>query len=57
MKLNHDETLTNIAFNVILRPYMMVYVCTLPFILVHEVGVWGVVPTTMLLSLALFGRA
>ena len=33
----------------------MVYVCTLPFILVHEVGVWAVVPTTALLSLALFG--
>ena len=35
----------------------MVYVCTLPFILVHEVGVWAVVPTTALLSLALFGAA
>ena len=33
----------------------MVYVCTLPFILVHEVGVFAVVPTTALLSLALFG--
>ena len=33
----------------------MVYVCTLPFILVHEVGIPLVVPTTALLSLALFG--
>jgi hypothetical protein len=33
----------------------MVYVCSLPFILVHEVGVFGVVPVTTLLSLALFG--
>jgi predicted membrane chloride channel (bestrophin family) len=35
--------------------YIMVYMCTLPFILVHEVGVLAVVPTTALLSLALFG--
>jgi predicted membrane chloride channel (bestrophin family) len=38
-----------------LKSTLMVYVCTLPFILVHEVGVWAVVPTTALLSLALFG--
>ena len=34
---------------------LMVYVCSLPFILVHEVGLFGVVPVTTLLSLALFG--
>jgi len=38
-----------------LKSTLMVYVCTLPFILVHEVGVLAVVPTTALLSLALFG--
>ena len=38
-----------------LKSTLMVYVCTLPFILVHEVGVFAVVPTTALLSLALFG--
>ena len=38
-----------------LKSTLMVYVCTLPFILVHEVGIPLVVPTTALLSLALFG--
>ena len=38
-----------------LKSTLMVYVCTLPFILVHEVGAFAVVPTTALLSLALFG--
>jgi len=38
-----------------LKCTLMVYVCSLPFILVHEVGVFGVVPVTTLLSLALFG--
>jgi len=38
-----------------LKSTLMVYVCSLPMILVHEVGVWGVVPVTTILSLALFG--
>uniref|UniRef100_A0A7S0KU32 Uncharacterized protein n=1 Tax=Micromonas pusilla TaxID=38833 RepID=A0A7S0KU32_MICPS len=38
-----------------LKSTLMVYMCALPFILVHEVGVLGVVPTTAILSLALFG--
>lgn len=38
-----------------LKCTLMVYVCSLPFILVHEVGVFGVVPVTTLLSFALFG--
>ena len=38
-----------------LKCTLMVYVCSLPFILVHEVGLFGVVPVTTLLSLALFG--
>ena len=38
-----------------LKSTLMVYVCTLPFILVHEVGILMVVPTTAVLSLALFG--
>ena len=32
-----------------LKSTLMVYVCTLPFILVHEVGVFAVVPTTAVL--------
>ena len=38
-----------------LKSTLMVYMCALPFILVHEVGVLAVVPTTAILSLALFG--
>ena len=38
-----------------LKSTLMVYMCSLPMILVHEVGVWGVVPVTAILSLALFG--
>ena len=38
-----------------LKSTLMVYVCSLPFIIVHEVGVMAVVPVTALLSLALFG--